>query len=214
VLSVVSDVNCRALIVLALGAATLASAESGPAAWTRDVLFAPDRDRVVRSALIPSDERVHGQVRLIRREEATCVQTLLHSKALRRGLQRIRGKERAAWPEGQAGHADSSAFLEELRRAQAVVLPGPERAADAEETRDKRQLLIEFVLAPGGGLFALYEPEVQESEDALQITGARPLAVREASRAYVQRAMSLMLASAFHLAEPEAEALLASEPAR
>jgi hypothetical protein len=167
------------------------------------------QDRIVQSAFIPSADRVHGQVRLIRRAEATCVQTLLYSKALARGLQRIRSKERAAWPEERDGHADSLAFLEELRRAQDLVLPKVERGAETSETREKHKLLIEFVVAPRGGFFALYEPEVLESKGALQIAGARPLAVREASRAYLERAMTLMVASAFHLEESEAAGLLA-----
>jgi hypothetical protein len=198
------------ILALLLAAAQPSIAGPGGPEWTRAALVGSGQERIVRAAFIPSDDRVHGQVRLIRRGDATCVQTLLYSRSLRRGLQRIRSKERAAWPDGREGHADSSAFLDELRRAQQVVLPGPGEAADVEEAGEKSQLLIEFVLAPRGGFFALYEPEVREAQDGLEVAGARPIAVREASRVYVERAMSLMIASAFHLAEPEAAALLAS----
>jgi hypothetical protein len=161
--------------------------------------------RPLARAFIPSDKNVHGEVRLLERGDALCVQTLLYSSALRRGLRQMRRQELGAWPEGDEGYDDSTEYLENLERARARVL---ERFAEREDRTDSRQkMLIEFVLSDTAALYALYELEITGQPPDVAIRDKRPIVVRSASRYYVRRAMRLMLESAFGEETPLPEAL-------
>lgn len=148
-----------------------------------------------RQVFIPSAQNRHGEVRVLKREGVDCVQTLLYSPALARGLKAIRGKEFGAWPEGSPGYADSTNYLAALRRAETTVREEFERRADSAELRQK--LLIEFLCAERAAWIALYRVELAEQDGAMKITRAEPLEVKPVSRAYARRAMDLMIENAF-----------------
>jgi hypothetical protein len=177
-----------------------ASAAADPATMLPD----GTRDRIVRRAFIPSDSRVHGEVRVVRRGDATVVQTLLFTSALRRGIQQMRKRELYHWPEGREGHEDSRSFLAELdRAADAVTRDAPTPAADP-----RRKLLIEVAVSSQSAQFALYAPEIVQTGREWTLGPVRLLAVRNVSRAWAERDQRLMAATAFHVPEAEAEAVL------
>jgi hypothetical protein len=185
----------------------LAGVRPAPAADER--LLDGGADRVLRRAFLPSASNVHGELRIVRRGDAACVQTLLYSKALRRGLQAIQRKELAQWPPGMPGQADSATYLAALSRARTIVL----QRFDAQPAADRRQkMLIEFVLSGSTGLFALYAVELSGEGADVHIERKEPLEVHEASAAYLARAMRGMAESAFHEAVPELEQLLERRP--
>jgi hypothetical protein len=179
-----------------------AGAGSEPDAQMPAELLWGGLDEVVRAAFIPSARNVHGEFRLLRRDGATCAQTLLYTTSLRRAVQRIRKKERRYWPAGVAGSEDSAAYLEALDRAKDRVLAG---AGEADGIR-RQTLAIEFVLAPDVAFYALYELDVRKEGERIEIAEMRPIEVREASADYVAHAMELMEQAAFDRAAPEEEA--------
>ena len=106
------------------------------------------QDQLVRRAYVPSPERRVGEVRILRRGDATVVQTLLYSKVLSQVVAEIRKKELANWP----GNADVADYLDALTRVQKTIwsrLPADQRVADR-----RQKLWVEFVLAPDAALIA------------------------------------------------------------
>jgi hypothetical protein len=177
----------RPWIAVALAGATIAGADSALLDRSHDVLL--------ESAFIPSPRNVHGELRLLRRGEATCAQTLLYTPALRRALQRIRAKEMRYWPEGRPGHEDSAAYLAALEQARARVLGG---SAAGDEGSRLQTLAIEFVVAPTSALFAISELEIvpPHGGDPVVVRALRPIVVRESSPDYVREAIEHMRAAA------------------
>jgi hypothetical protein len=184
--------------------AFLVAVAAGGVPQGASLVLDPSHDRIVRRASIPSDERTHGEVRIVRRGDATVVQTLLFTNALRRGIQQMKKKELYHWPAGREGRDDSQAFLAELDRAADAV----SRDALPRGSDPRRKLLIEIALSEGSARFALYAPELRRMDGELALSTARLLAAKEVSRAYADRAQRLMVATAFHLPEAEAEAAL------
>ena len=164
---------------------------------------APDVTFVER-AFIPSSNNVHGEVRLLAKDGGTCVQTLLYSKYLRRGLHEIELEERRHWPAGQPGYADSTNYVACMRQARDLVLAAPEtKPADP-----RKKLLIEFNLAPDSAGYALYGMDIAGPPDALRIENRRLLCRQSADAYYVSRAMGLMGAKAFGLTGEKLDELM------
>lgn len=178
-----------AILILAAGASGAEPAASADAPLCRG------EEACQRQVFIPSAQNRHGEVRVLKREGVDCVQTLLYSPALARGLKAIRGKEFGAWPEGSPGHADSTNYLAALRQAETTVREEFERRADRTELRQK--MLIEYLCAEHTAWVALYRVELAEQDGAMKITRAEPLDVRPVSCAYARRAMDLMIENAF-----------------
>lgn len=188
-----------ALPGLALALATAAAA-ADPAA---DVDL-PDRsrDRICRRAGIATQFGRHGEVRLVQRGRSHVVQTLLHTKLLRRALGEIREREQEGWPEGAADREASHRYLEALERAERS-LPRP-GSADAGGDR-RRALLIEFALSPDGQTVALLAPRVARSDAALTIEEARGIESLALPRSFVRGDMLRIVAE--HFPELDAAAL-------
>jgi len=193
----------------------LALAASAPAVLAADdaspgPLFGAAPDHVIARALIPSDRNAHGELRVARRGAATVVQTVLCSPLLARGLQSIRRKELAAWPDGAEGQADSARFLADLDRAEDAVLAEFTARADGADAR--RKMLIELIEPDDDARrpsFALYAIDVATDAGQIDVTAARPIAVEPASPGYVARAMRLQAGQALHLDGADLEAVLA-----
>lgn len=161
-------------------------------------------DQVVQRAFVPSPERRVGEVRVLRRGEATVVQTLLHSKLLSRVLGEIRRKERANWP----GDADAERYVAALESAQQTLF---RRLPADPRTGDRRQKLwIDFVLAPGVALIGVGAFEMLEADGELRVVRRETLALLEPARAYVARNQRLIVADSFGLEDAAAERLLAA----
>jgi hypothetical protein len=181
----------RRLCLLLLACAAAARAEGGVPARLAPWLDA-SRDQLVRRAFVPAPERRVGEVRILRRGEATVVQTLLYSKLLSRVVGEIRKKETANWP----GSRDAAAYLEALEAVQKTIwsrLPTNQRVADR-----RQKLWIDFVLAPGAALIGIGAFEMEEKNGEVRVTRFEPLAVLEPSRAYVERNQRLISADSFH----------------
>lgn len=160
---------------------------------------------VLRRARIPSEQNAQGETRLIHREQGACVQTLLHTTALRRGIHEMLKKEKAAWPAGAPGSADSLAYQAALEAAKDHVAAG----AEARQAPDGRvSLLMEVSLTPTAAGYAFYDVRVTREADEFMVTDKRLIASATASRYYVSRAMHLMSAAAFRLPEEELTGLL------
>ena len=164
-------------------------------------------EEIVERAFVPNGRNAHGEVRLVHRDGALCVQTILCSPELVRSLQAMERKERANWPDGADHHADSQGFLERLSLATDRALEDFAARSDGADAR--RKLLIELILDDDAAWYAFYIPEIDTSAGRLDVRNPRRLFLRQASPAYIARAMRLQLESAFHLNATDLDKLLA-----
>lgn len=178
--------GAAALLLLALGG----GADAAPAPET-----------LLARTFVPSARNVHGEVRLLRRGDALCVQTLLYTTSLRRAVKRIRNEALAAWPEDDPGSADMHRYLDALESAKRTALAGHDAGLET--------LAIEFELGERNARFAIYELDVTPTDDGARIDALRPIVVEQASPAYVGREIRLQTAAAFDVSGPELDALLA-----
>jgi hypothetical protein len=190
----------RLLLLLALLAAPARA--SDPAPWG-----APET--VVRHALLVVGRNPHGELSVVRRGDAVVVRTTLVSALLGRGLQSIRRKEQARWPEGAPGHEDSVAYLAALRRGEEAALQEYQARRDGND--DRKKMMAELVRTPTRSFFAVYAIDARREGDAFRVLSARPVVVRDASREYVSGAMLTQVAQGLRLSEDEAARLLAGE---
>jgi hypothetical protein len=175
------------------------------AAWLAVLLATSARGEPwVARAFIPSTNNVHGEVRLLRRGDTACFQTILYSRHLRRGLYEIAKEERLSWPEGYPCHGDSTNYL-------AVLMQGRDRvleAADPADTNRLFRLLVECTLDPKQGACAAYEIDLAGPPDALQVENPRLVTSQAVHPFYASRAMLLMGERGFGLTgEPLVELL-------
>jgi hypothetical protein len=162
-------------------------------------------DTVLSRAFVPSVEKRHGEVRLVRRDDGLVVQTLLYSKLLKRVVARIGEKERMHWPPQRDGHRDALGYIDALGKAQLDIA---ERFRDRANNEDRRQkMLIEFICQPAAALVAIYELRMEEIDGEPRITGKRPIAIIEPSRHYVLENMKLIVADSLNVPDDESEAL-------
>jgi len=183
--------RARRVLLVLFACAAVAEAEGVVPARLAPWLDA-STDQLGSRAYVPSPERRVGEVRILRRGDATVVQTLLYSKVLSRVVGEIRKKELANWP----GSPDAAAYLEALARVQKTIwsrLPTDRRALDR-----RQKMWIEFVLSPGAALIAIGAFEIDESDGEVHVVSREPLVVLEPSRAYVERNQRLIAADSFH----------------
>lgn len=157
-------------------------------------------------AFIPSSNSVHGEVRLLKRGDTACLQTLLYSKYLRRGLYEMAKQERKAWPDGWPCCEVSSNYLADLDTAKTDIL-GAESTSTNGAPEIKR-MLIEFNFSPTGTWYTLGDMELTGPDDALEVANPRTLVTRPAHPHYVSRAMLTMGEQGFGLSDEELEQLL------
>ena len=162
-------------------------------------------DTVLNRAFVPSAEKRHGEVRLVRRDDGLVVQTLLYSKLLKRVVARIRQKEERNWPAERDGHQDSLGYIDAIENAQLEIA---ERYRGSTIDEDRRQsMLIEFIYQPDAAVVAIYAPGVEETDDGLRITGKQPISIIEPSRHYVFDNMKLIVADSLEIPDDETEVL-------
>ncbi len=168
----------------------------------------PARDILVRKVFIPSEKRIHGELRLVKRGNATVLQTLLYSRFLRLGLDSIRSKELYYWPASQPGHEDSARYLAAIESAKKTVFADFDAREDKGDPRQK--MLIEFVLSKGEASFAVCEVELDQQGQQVTIRSRKLLVIESVSRAYVARAMKIQADNGFKAPVPELEEALKS----
>lgn len=160
------------------------------------------------AALIPSPESIHGEVRLIRRENAACVQTLLHTPSFRKGIREIIARESEHWPEGKPGSEDSLRYRKELEQVKQTIL---------QETDANRKpgapytLLIEFRYQTGASRILFARAEVDwQPEETFRILSQSPLSELNVSDTYMSRAMRIITTAALTPDRKDVVALLES----
>lgn len=163
----------------------------------------------VERAFIPSAGNVHGEVRLLRQGEGCCLQTLLYSRFLRRGLYEMAKQERLAWPEGYYCHGDSTNYLRDLAFARDAVLgSAATERAEGEATNRVARLLIEMVQRPGWNGYVFARMDLEGPPESLRVIRRETLVEREAHPFYVSRAFELMAGESLAAAGQDADVLL------
>jgi hypothetical protein len=172
-------------------------------------------DEVLARTPVPNAESPVGEVRLLRRGDATVVQTLLVTRLLARVTGEIRTKEERNWPAGVAGHDDMATYVEALTAA-AEQLRASLPAVDARNVADadrRLRLLVELVASPSSAGVEIAEFASVAEERPYDVASRRTLAAPAVGRAYVLRNMRLILADAFQLPESDVDRLGALGPA-
>jgi len=162
-------------------------------------------DIVLTRALVPSAEKHHGEVRLVRRGDGLVVQTLLYSKLLDRVVARIGKKERVNWPPEREGHRDALEYVDALVSAQKQIAAEHRDGAAGEDRRHK--MLIEFISFPQTALVVIHELQMEEADGEVRISEKKPIVILEPSVNYVHDNMRLIVADALGITATEAEAL-------
>jgi hypothetical protein len=188
-----------AVTLLAMLVWTPAGAEGAePAAVAATATDTAAAGGYLARVVVPSVARPVGEVRVLRRDGADVVQTLLYSRLLKRVVAEIRAREAQGWPEGAHGHDDSLAYVAALERVQERLWQSrPPR----DRSEDPRQaMLIEFVLDLQGarvvvGDFTLSGPV--SAGAVLPVGELRAMETLALSRAYVARNMRRIVADSF-----------------
>ena len=153
-------------------------------------------DVVERRALVPDAGRPHGEVRIVRRDGAAVVQTLSHSRTVRRVAGAIAEKERTNWPEGREGASAAARYVEALAAVAATVHEAP-----AGEDR-RRSLCIEF---PPGGPILVSGAVARIGPDGLRLIElTEPRVSLDLAEPYVGRNRVWIVADAFGVDEATA----------
>ena len=163
-------------------------------------------ERVVERAYVPSAESKVGEVRILRRSQATVVETLLYTKVLSRVVGEICKKELANWP----GNSDAARYIEMLERVQKQIwsrLPTNQRVSDR-----RQKLWIDFVVAPGVAFIGVGAFEMEEPHGEVRVKRRELLALLEPSPEYVRRNLRLITADAFHIEDAAVGPLLGPLP--
>ena len=163
-------------------------------------------ETLIRRTPVPAEPPYQGEVRLLRRDSAQVVQTLLKSKVMNHVIAAIQKKEQRDWPQDREGSADSRCYREELVQAYHAVRI---RAKDRQDAGDRHlQLMIEFVQEGQRGYVALYAPTLTQEGDRLVPQKKELLKKLPLSRNYVQKNMQLILQDSFKLDAGKAMELL------
>jgi hypothetical protein len=178
------------LLVLTCAASAAAVVPPRLAPW-----LDASRDQLRQRVFVPSPEQRVGEVRILRRGEATVVETLIYSKVASRVVGEIRKKETANWP----GSADVAAYLAALSQVQKTV----ERALPSDRSADRTQRIwIDFVAAPAAAFIAIGAFQSTLENGEVKVVSREALAVLEPSREYVERNQRLIAADSFQVEDP------------
>lgn len=150
-------------------------------------------DQLIRYAPVPAEPPYQGEVRLLRRNSALVVQTLLNSKVMPHVVGVIQNNEVRDWPEGREGATDSRRYTEELIKALQTIRDR------AEEGQRFLQLMIEFVLDGQQNYVALYAPTLTQKGDRLVLQKKVLLKKLPLSRRYVYKNVLFIIQDCFHL---------------
>lgn len=184
-----SRVRRLALLLLAC-ALTAASAPVVPprlAPW-----LDASNDRMVQKVFVPSPDQRVGEVRILRRGDATVVETLIYTKVPSRVIGEIRKKELANWP----GSADVATYLEALSQVQKTV---SSRLPSGRGQDRRARIWIDFVLAPEAAFIGIGSFESDLKNGELEVVSREPLVILQPSRQYVERNQRLIAADSFHV---------------
>ena len=167
-------------------------------------VLAGDDASIRARALVPTAGRPHGEIRLAVSDRGVVVQTVLHSRVLRRVVGRIADKERSGWPPDSAGREDAERYVAALADAVDRL-----RAAGPPAADRYRSLCIEFFPPQDAGRVVISGARVEASPDGLRlIEKTEPEIALDVSAEYSGRNRRLIVADAFGLDEAAAADLL------
>lgn len=167
-------------------------------------------DSVIWRAPIPAEPPHQGEVRLIRRDSALVMQTILNSKVLKHVIAAIQKKELRAWPEDREGWVDSRRYSDELYRAYEVVLTDTK---DREDKADRHlRLMIEFVLEERRSFVIFYVPTLTVRGEQYSVQEKKALKKLITSRGYLYNNLREIVRDSFQLDEKEALKLMQPIP--
>jgi hypothetical protein len=157
------------------------------------------RDEVKATQVVPDPQRKVGEVRLVARDGAVVVQTLLSTKLLERVTAEIRKKEEGNWP---AGDPSREAYLTALERTREAI---EERDLGVDWKARRRRMLIEFAADDANAAVFLGTFRFTgEGSPAIEREVLETLAL---PRSYVLRNMRLILADSFKVPESEVDSI-------
>lgn len=145
----------------------------------------PGADEIVARAVIEARGRTHGEARLVRRDRAAVVQTLLVTRSLARAAGRIRDKDEASWPRDSQGYGASQLYLSALEDAVRAVL-------ETEQTDRTRKLLIEVELSQNAGGVIFGKPVIEDAGGRFTLVGAETITRLEVPCSWARREMELI----------------------
>ena len=158
-----------------------------------------DVDTLLRRAPVPDKPPYQGEVRLLRRDSALVMQTVLNSKVLRQVVAAISKKELKEWPEDRDGWLDSRRYTDQLFLAYEAVR---NRAKDRTDRDDRHLgLLIEFVLDERHSTVAFYLPTVARVDEHFTIEKRELLHKLKTSRTYLINNMLAIARDSFQGAD-------------
>ena len=152
-----------------------------------------DQEQLIRYAPVPAEPPYQGEVRLLHRDSALVVQTLLNSKVMQRVVGAIQKKELNDWPQNLEGSSDSRRYVEELVKAHQII------RGRADEGQRYLQLMIEFVLDGQQSYVTLYAPTLTQKGDRLVLQKKELLKKLPLSRTYVYKNMLFIMQDCFQL---------------
>lgn len=165
-----------------------------------------ERDEIVRKDFVPNKTLTQGEVRLIRRDGAAVMQTVLYSSFMERVVGEIGKKESSLWPPGRDGHEDSAKYIDAVRNARNLI---EDRSRKRAGNRDRRRkMLIEFILTDKESIVAICEPDLVEKKGEVRIVSAVPITFLNLSRNYVTGNFYEIAKDALKLSDAEAKTLL------
>jgi hypothetical protein len=154
------------------------------------------QDQIAKKAYVPNPAQRIGEVRILRRGDATVVETLIYSKVPSRVIGEIKKKENANWP----GNADAAAYLAALEQVQKTV--ASQVPPDGLRGDRRHKIWIDFVAAPEAAFIAIGTFQSATENGKLVVVSREPLAVLEPSREYIERNQRLIAADSFHVENP------------
>jgi hypothetical protein len=153
-------------------------------------------DQIARKAYIPNPAQRIGEVRILRRGDATVVETLIYSKVPSRVIGEIKKKENANWP----GNADAAAYLAALEQVQKTV--ASRMPPDGLRGDRRHKIWIDFVAAPEAAFIAIGSFQSSIENGKLVVVSREPLVLVQPSREYVERNQRLIAADSFKVEDP------------
>ncbi len=165
------------------------------------------REIAYRCTVFAADAPI-GEVRVVQRDGAVVLQTLLQTVLMRRVVAEIRKKEEANWPSDRPGSESSQRYVAALERVQRLLWQ--QRARSTRGPNPPQRLAIEFVQGTREAWVGLGTFELQGNPTEFNLSALRLLERLDLDRRYIGENIRLILADACHLDQDAIDRLLRS----
>ncbi len=159
-------------------------------------------ETVLRRVELSSAGKTYGEVRVLNRDGGVVVQTVLHSRYLRKIAGKIAKKEEKAWSPSEPFGVASARYVVALADiANQIRISGKSQG-----------MLIEFILTEGAGMVRLVAADVQGSPDSFKVLATRqPEWSEPFPREYVEANQRFIVMDTFGVTAQAAESILAGK---